>query len=65
MAINKDLLDILVCPKCKGVLELTNSADGLICHACMLNYPIIDEIPVMLADEAVSLKKDADKSDSE
>ena len=46
------LLDILVCPKCKGDLNLTDEKDGLICDACKLNYPIRDGIPVMLIEEA-------------
>ena len=56
MALNKELLDILVCPECKGDLELTQEEDGLICRACALVYPIRDEIPVMLVEEAVRLK---------
>jgi uncharacterized protein YbaR (Trm112 family) len=52
MAISKDLLDILVCPKCKGDIHLNESGDGLICDACRLMYPIKDDIPVMLIDEA-------------
>jgi uncharacterized protein YbaR (Trm112 family) len=55
MAISKELLDILVCPKCKGEIELTEKQDGLICHACKLLYPIKDDIPVMLIDEAIKL----------
>lgn len=52
MAIDKELLDILACPKCKGDIRLTESGDGLICDACKLEYPIKDDIPVMLIDEA-------------
>ncbi|MBI3302297.1 MAG: Trm112 family protein [Deltaproteobacteria bacterium] len=55
MAISKELLDILVCPKCKGEIELTEKQDGLVCHACKLLYPIKDDIPVMLIDEAIKL----------
>ena len=55
MAINKELLDILACPKCKGDIRLTEKGDGLICDACKLMYPIKDGIPVMLIDEAVKL----------
>ncbi len=55
MAIDKQLLDILACPKCKGDLELTESGDGLICRACRLKYEIKDDIPIMLIDEAKSL----------
>jgi uncharacterized protein YbaR (Trm112 family) len=55
MAINEKLLEILVCPKCKGDLELTEKGDGLICHACRLKYEIKDDIPIMLIDEAIPL----------
>ncbi|MBI3608030.1 MAG: Trm112 family protein [Nitrospirae bacterium] len=55
MAIDRALLDILVCPKCKGDLRLTDQGDGLVCAACRLRYPIKDDIPVMLIDEAVRL----------
>ncbi len=52
MPINKELLDILACPKCKGDIFLNENEDGLICKECKLLYPIKDEIPVMLIDEA-------------
>ena len=55
MAISQDLLDILVCPQCKGDLRLTEEQDGLICEACRLMYPIREDIPVMLIDEAEPL----------
>ena len=55
MAIDKELLDILACPKCKGDIRLTEKGDGLICDACKLMYPIKDDIPVMLIDEAVKI----------
>jgi uncharacterized protein YbaR (Trm112 family) len=55
MAISKELLDILACPKCKGDLQLNETNDGLICQACRLIYPIKDDIPVMLIDEAIRL----------
>jgi uncharacterized protein len=57
MPIDKELLDILVCPKCKGELILEKDESGLICNACKLKYRIEDEIPVMLIDEAISLDK--------
>ncbi|TEU00367.1 MAG: Trm112 family protein [Candidatus Stahlbacteria bacterium] len=53
--IDKKLLDILVCPKCKGDLEYDKKNDRLICHKCKLAYPIKDDIPVMLIDEAEKL----------
>ncbi|HNU86303.1 MAG TPA: Trm112 family protein [Syntrophales bacterium] len=55
MAISKDLLDILACPKCKGDLRLTEKEDGLICERCRLLYEIRDDIPIMLIDEARKL----------
>ncbi len=54
--INEDLLDILVCPKCKGPLKLTESKDGLLCGECKLIYEIRDDIPIMLVDEAIEQK---------
>jgi len=55
MAIDKELLEILVCPKCKGDIRPSEKSDGLICDACRLMYPIKDDIPIMLIDEAVKL----------
>lgn len=56
MALDKELLDILACPKCKGDIKLTEEKDGLICEACKLKYPIKDDIPVMLIDEAEKIE---------
>jgi uncharacterized protein YbaR (Trm112 family) len=55
MPINKDLLEILACPKCKGELRLTAKEDGLICDQCRLLYEIKDDIPIMLIEEAKPL----------
>jgi uncharacterized protein YbaR (Trm112 family) len=55
MPISQELLDILACPKCKGELQLTEKQDGLVCQACKLVYPIREDIPVMLIDEAKPL----------
>lgn len=57
MNIDQELLDILACPKCKGGIYLSEKKDGLICEKCRLMYPIKDDIPVMLIDEAISLGK--------
>jgi len=46
------LLDILVCPLCKGPLVYKKAENELICKPCRLAYPIRDEIPVMLEEEA-------------
>ncbi len=52
MAISKELLDILVCPLCKTPVKLTPDNQGLKCGTCHRVYPIKDDIPVMLVDEA-------------
>jgi len=56
MAVSKELLEILVCPKCKGDIRLNEAGDGLICEKCRLIYEIKDDIPIMLIDEAKPLK---------
>jgi uncharacterized protein len=53
MSINQDFLEILRCPACKGKVELKDDSSGLKCVNCHRVYPIRDEIPVMLVDEAV------------
>lgn len=55
MPIEKELLEILACPKCKGEVKMNEKGDGLVCSKCRLVYPIKDDIPVMLIDEAISL----------
>jgi len=55
MGINKELLDILACPKCRGELRLNEEENGLICNKCKLIYEIRDEIPNMLIDEAIHI----------
>ncbi|RLC45263.1 MAG: Trm112 family protein [Candidatus Coatesbacteria bacterium] len=52
MPLDKELLEILVCPKCKGELDYMEQDNRLVCHACKLAYRIEDDIPVMLIDEA-------------
>ena len=56
MAINKELLEILACPKCKGELQLDEEGSWLKCEACKLKNPIRDDIPIMLIDEAAPLE---------
>lgn len=55
MALNPELVAILVCPKCKGELELEEPETAFVCHVCRLRYPVRDGIPVMLVDEAQQL----------
>jgi uncharacterized protein len=53
MSLAPVLLEILVCPKCKGPLEhRTSPSEQLVCHACRLVYAVDDDIPIMLIDEA-------------
>jgi len=52
MAISEDLLEILACPACKAKVELKSDGSGLKCVKCRRVYPIRDDIPVMLVDEA-------------
>jgi uncharacterized protein YbaR (Trm112 family) len=55
MTLSPQLLAILVCPKCKGALEYRESESSLDCPACRLRYPVRDDIPIMLLDEATPL----------
>jgi uncharacterized protein YbaR (Trm112 family) len=52
MSISKELLDILVCPLCKQPVHLLPDESGLKCVACKRVYPVRDDIPVMLPEEA-------------
>ncbi len=53
MAVDPELLEILACPACKTPVVLVNDGKGLKCNQCHRVYPIKDDIPVMLIDEAV------------
>ena len=55
---DKKLLDILVCPLCKGPLYYAKEAGELICRADRLAFPIRDDIPIMLEEEARALPAD-------
>jgi uncharacterized protein len=50
--LDAQLLEILVCPRCKGELEYRETEGALICHACKLSYEVRDDIPILLIDEA-------------
>ncbi len=54
MALSEDLLSILVCPKCRGDLDYDPRGASLSCGACRLRYAIVDDIPVLLVDQAQS-----------
>lgn len=60
MAINKQLLAILVCPLCKGTLDYKSDVHELVCTADQLAYPIRDDIPVMLQSEARQIVGEGD-----
>ncbi len=53
MPLDPFLQSVLVCPKCKGDLRMVDDPEGLACPACQLVYPIREEIPVMLVEEAL------------
>ncbi len=52
MALSQALLDILACPVCKTPVKLTPDQQGLKCATCRRVYPVRDDIPVMLIEEA-------------
>jgi len=52
------LLEILVCPRCKGELDhLTGGEELLVCRSCSLGFPVREDIPVMLIEEAVPFEE--------
>ncbi|MDQ6676400.1 MAG: Trm112 family protein [Acidobacteriota bacterium] len=53
MAISAELLAMMVCPACRENLELKSDGSGLKCLGCRRVYPIRDEIPVMIIEDAV------------
>lgn len=54
--IDQGLFDILACPQCKGDIHYNHDKSGLVCDKCKLEYPIRDDIPVMLLDEAKAVE---------
>lgn len=57
---DKTLLTILACPSCKSSLNYQKAEQELVCKACRLAYPIRDDIPVMLVEEARELAAEED-----
>jgi uncharacterized protein YbaR (Trm112 family) len=55
MTLSEKLIDMLACPKCKGKLEYRPAESRFVCHTCRLSYPVRDDIPIMLIDEATPL----------
>jgi uncharacterized protein len=62
MSVSPDLLEILRCPACKSKVNLTPDGGGLKCVSCHRVYPIRDELPIMLVDEAVIEEEDVGSS---
>jgi uncharacterized protein YbaR (Trm112 family) len=56
MAIDNQLKEILVCPKCKGQVEIYEEKQEIHCRQCLLVYRIEEDIPIMLIDEAQPLR---------
>lgn len=54
--IDAKLMKILACPQCKGKVTANTKQSSLDCSICQLAYPVRDDIPVMLVDEASPLK---------
>ncbi len=52
MPLKPELLEILACPQCKGDVHVDDNRQGIVCDACRLVFPVRDDIPVMLIDEA-------------
>jgi uncharacterized protein len=52
MGVDKELLDILACPNCRGDVEYREAEQVIVCLKCGYRYPVRDDIPVMLIDEA-------------
>lgn len=52
MAVSQELLEMLVCPVCKTPVKMTAGEKGLKCATCHRVYPVRDDIPIMLVDEA-------------
>ncbi|HWR98263.1 MAG TPA: Trm112 family protein [Candidatus Methanoperedens sp.] len=59
MVIAPELLAILACPRCKAPVRLTPAGNALGCPRCRLAYPVVDDIPVMLPEEATPWDPDA------
>jgi uncharacterized protein YbaR (Trm112 family) len=52
VAVDKELLEILICPSCQGAVEYRPEEEVIACTSCGLRYPVRDDIPVMLIEEA-------------
>ena len=57
MPVEKKLLEVLACPKCKSELIVDDTEDSINCIACNLAYPVKDGIPILLPEKAIGIKK--------
>lgn len=60
--INQQLLDILVCPKCKSPISMVEGGRALLCEPCQLKYPVREGIPIMLIEEAANLRSQSKRA---
>jgi len=56
MPLDRELLEIIVCPKCKGELIYEEDKERLVCKNCSVYYPIREDIPILLIEEAQKLE---------
>ncbi len=63
MALSKELLDIMVCPDCRG--KVTETEGFVKCNSCGKKYPIRDGIPIMLINEAILPEESGNKTDTQ
>jgi len=56
MPLDRELLEIIVCPKCKGDLIYEEDKERLVCKKCSVYYPIREDIPILLIEEAQKLE---------
>jgi uncharacterized protein YbaR (Trm112 family) len=52
VSVDQELLEILVCPNCRGEVDYREAEEVIVCRQCGYRYPVRDDIPVMLIDEA-------------
>jgi len=58
MSLDPKLLEILACPECKTEVRPTADGCGLVCLSCRRRYPVVDDIPIMLIEEATPAAED-------
>lgn len=56
MALDRELLEIIVCPKCKGDLFYEEDKERLVCKNCSVYYPVKEDIPILLIEESIPVE---------